>query len=134
MLGIDDPVVEALVSRRGRAARCSGGEDALRRIRLVKSPAELKLMRLASRNNVEAAVRTAAAAREAGSTGALRNRFFSEAMRLGNQPVFIVIDGSSSEIADAPIRDGQAFSIDCVSSLLHYHGDFARSSSASRIR
>jgi hypothetical protein len=40
--------------------------------------------------------------------------------------VFIVIDGSSSEIADAPIRDGMAFSIDCVSSFLHYHGDFAR--------
>lgn len=126
VLGIDDPVVETLVARRGLAARCTGGEDALRRTRLVKTPAELRLMRLASRNNVEAATRTVAAVRELGSTGALRNRFFTEAMRLGNQPVFIVIDGSSSEIGDAPIREGQAFSIDCVSSLLHYHGDFAR--------
>ncbi|MCU0757727.1 MAG: M24 family metallopeptidase [Steroidobacteraceae bacterium] len=125
-LGIDDPVVEALVARRGLAARCTGGEDALRRTRLVKTPAELRLMRLAARNNVEAATRTVAAVRELGSTGAVRDRYFAEAMRLGNQPVFIVVDGSSSEIADVPIREGQAFSIDCVSSLLHYHGDFAR--------
>ena len=125
-LGIDDPEIARLIALRGLAAQCIGGEDALRRTRLVKSPAELRLMRLASRNNVEAALRTAAAVRELGSTGALRNRFFAEATRLGNQPVFIVIDGSSSEIADEPIRDGQAFSIDCVSSCLHYHGDFAR--------
>ncbi|MCP5327039.1 MAG: M24 family metallopeptidase [Sinobacteraceae bacterium] len=125
-LGIDDPEIARLIAVRGLAAQCTSGEDALRRTRLVKSPAELRLMRLASRNNVEAALRTAAATRELGTTGALRNRFFTEATRLGNRPVFIVIDGSSSEIADAPIRDGQAFSIDCVSSCLHYHGDFAR--------
>ena len=84
------------------------------------------LMQLASRNNVAAAVATAAAVRELGSTGAIRERFYAEAMRRGNQPVFIVVDGSSSEIADDPIREGQAFSIDCVSTCLHYHGDFAR--------
>ena len=100
--------------------------DALRRVRLVKSPAELRLMQLASRNNVAAAVATANAVRELGSTGAIRERFYTEAMRRGNQPVFIVVDGSSSEIADDPIREGQAFSIDCVSTCLHYHGDFAR--------
>ncbi|MFO1457072.1 MAG: M24 family metallopeptidase [Steroidobacteraceae bacterium] len=126
VLGIDDPVTEALVARRGLGARCLPGEDALRRVRLVKSPAELRLMQLASRNNVAAAVATAAAVRELGSTGAIRERFYAEAMRRGNQPVFIVVDGSSSEIADDPIREGQAFSIDCVSTCLHYHGDFAR--------
>jgi Xaa-Pro aminopeptidase len=126
VLGIDDPVVESLVARRNLGARCVPGEDALRRVRLVKSPGELRLMRLASRNNVAAAVATVAAVRELGSTGALRERFYAEAMRRGNQPVFIVVDGSSSEIADDPLREGQAFSIDCVSTCLHYHGDFAR--------
>jgi Xaa-Pro aminopeptidase len=125
-LGIDDPVIEALLARRGAATRCMPGEDALRRIRLVKSPTELKMMRIAAQNNVDAALATIAAVRSVDTTGELRTRFFTETARRGNQAVFIVIDGSSSEIASQPIRDGMAFSVDCVSHCLHYHGDFAR--------
>jgi Xaa-Pro aminopeptidase len=125
-LGIDDPIIEALLARRGAAASCVPGEDALRRIRLVKSPTELKMMRIAAQNNVDAALATIAAVRSVGTTGELRTRFFTETARRGNQAVFIVIDGSSSEIASQPIRDGMAFSVDCVSHCLHYHGDFAR--------
>jgi len=125
-LAADDPIVEALLARRGSAATCVPGEDALRRIRLAKSATELKMMRIAAQNNVDAALATIAAVRTVGTTGELRTRFFAETTRRGNQPVFIVIDGSSSEIANDPIRDGMAFSIDCVSHCLHYHGDFAR--------
>jgi Xaa-Pro aminopeptidase len=125
-IAIDDPVIEALLSRRGIDAAFVPGEDALRRIRLAKSPTEIRLMRLAAQRNVDAATSTIAAVRSLGSTGALRARFFEEAAKRGNQGVFIVIDGSSSEIANDPIRDGMAFSVDCVSTFLHYHGDFAR--------
>jgi len=125
-LGIDDPLIEVLLGRRGAAATCVPGEDSLRRIRLAKSPTELKMMRIAAKNNVDAALATIAAVRSVGTTGELRTRFYTEAARRGNQAVFIVIDGSSSEIANDPIRDGMAFSVDCVSHCLHYHGDFAR--------
>jgi len=125
-LAIDDPAIERLLQQRGFAGSTTPAEDALRRIRLAKSPAEIRLMRIAAQHNVDAAMAMVATVRTAGSTGALRNRFFAEAAARGNQAVFIVIDGSSSEIADAPIREGMAFSIDCVSSFLHYHGDFAR--------
>ncbi len=125
-LGTDDPMIESLLARRGSAATCVPGEDALRRIRLAKSPTELTLMRIAAQNNVDAALATIAAVRSVGTTGELRNRFFTETARRGNQAVFIVIDGSSSEIDSQPIREGMAFSIDCVSHCLHYHGDFAR--------
>ncbi len=125
-LGIDDPVIEALLARRGAAASCVPGEDALRRIRLVKSATELRMMRIAAQANVDAALATIAAVRSVGTTGELRTRFFAETASRGNQAVFIVIDGSSSEVANQPIRDGMAFSVDCVSHCLHYHGDFAR--------
>ena len=125
-LAIDDPAIERLLQQRSFAGSTTPAEDALRRIRLAKSPAEIRLMRIAAQHNVDAAMAMVATVRTAGSTGALRNRFFAEAAARGNQAVFIVIDGSSSEIADAPIREGMAFSIDCVSSFLHYHGDFAR--------
>jgi Xaa-Pro aminopeptidase len=125
-LAIDDPAIERLLRQRDFAGSTTAAEDPLRRIRLAKSPAEIRLMRIAAQHNVDAAMAMVATVRSAGSTGELRNRFFAEAAARGNHPVFIVIDGSSSEIGDAPLRDGMAFSIDCVSSFLHYHGDFAR--------
>ena len=125
-IAIDDPVIERLLQQRGFAGSFITAEDHLRRIRLAKTPPEIRLMRIAAQNNVDAAVAAAQSVRSAGSTGVLRNRFFGEAAMRGNRPVFIVIDGSSSEIADVPIRDGMAFSVDCVSSFMQYHGDFAR--------
>ncbi len=125
-LGVDDFDLAEMIGQRGLAARCVPGENTLRRVRLVKSPRELQLMRIAARNNLEAAMVAAQRARAAGTTRALRADFFAEAARRGNSPVFMVVDGSSSEVMDAPLREGQVFSIDCVSSCRFYHGDFAR--------
>jgi Xaa-Pro aminopeptidase len=83
-------------------------------------------MRLAAQQNVAAAFAAARFAREAGSTRVLRSRFVAEAALRGNTGLFMVIDGSSSEVMDWPLRDGMAVSIDCVSTCRHYHGDFAR--------
>lgn len=125
-LGTDDLEIEPMLRARGIAARFVPIDDTLRRIRLAKSPTELQLMRLAARQNVEAALAAASTAREAGSTRVLRARFFAEAAQRGNTGLFMVIDGSSSEVMDWPLREGMAFSIDCVSTCRHYHGDFAR--------
>jgi Xaa-Pro aminopeptidase len=73
-IAIDDPVVERLLVGQGFAGSFAPAEDSLRRIRLVKSPPEIRLMRIAAQNNVDAALATVGAVRAAGSTGALRNR------------------------------------------------------------
>lgn len=125
-IATDNPVIDATLTRRGCKATFRAGEDLIRWTRLEKTPAEIRLMKIAARHNVEAAMATAHAARSAGTTRALRARYFEECGRRGNQPLFIVINGSSSERFDEPIEDGMAFSIDCVSTFLHYHGDFAR--------
>ena len=125
-LGVDDVTIEAALRARGVAARFVSASDTLRRIRLAKSPAELRLMHLAAQQNVAAALAAARTARSAGSTRALRARFFAEAAQRGNTGLFMVIDGSSSEVMDWPLREGMALSIDCVSTCRFYHGDFAR--------
>jgi Xaa-Pro aminopeptidase len=125
-LAIDDPLIERLLRQRGIEAACVPGEELLRQIRLVKSPAELQLMRLAAEQNMQAAMVAARAARELGNSRAVRARFFAEAALRGNTGLFMVIDGSSSEVMNAELRDGAALSIDCVSHCRHYHGDFAR--------
>lgn len=125
-LGVDDAAIEPMLRARGIAARFIPADDTLRRIRLAKSPMELRLMRLAAQQNVDAAFAAARSAREAGTTRILRSRFFAEAALRGNTGLFMVIDGSSSEVMDWPLRDGMAVSIDCVSTCRYYHGDFAR--------
>jgi len=125
-LAIDDPAIEGILGQRGVESRFVAADDTLRRIRLAKSPTELRLMRLAAQQNVEAAFAAARFAREAGSTRVLRARFLSEAALRGNIGLFMVIDGSSSEVMDWPLRDGMSVSIDCVSTCRNYHGDFGR--------
>lgn len=125
-LGVDDAAFEQMLRPRGIEARFVAADDTLRRIRLAKSPTEVRLMRLAAQQNVAAAFAAARFAREAGSTRVLRSRFVAEAALRGNTGLFMVIDGSSSEVMDWPLRDGMSVSIDCVSTCRHYHGDFAR--------
>jgi Xaa-Pro aminopeptidase len=125
-LGLDDLAVEPALRAQGLRAQIVAAEDTLRRIRFAKSPAEVRMMRIATAANREAGLVAARTAREAGSTRVLRARFFAEAALRGNMPLFMVLDGSSSEVMDWPLRDGMALSMDCVSSCRHYHGDFAR--------
>lgn len=125
-LGVDDTELEAILRPRGVDSKFVAADDTLRRIRLAKSPTELRLMRHAAQQNVEAAFAAARFAREAGSTRLLRSRFMSEAALRGNIGLFMVIDGSSSEVMDWPLRDGMSVSIDCVSTCRFYHGDFGR--------
>ncbi|MEZ5458557.1 MAG: M24 family metallopeptidase [Steroidobacteraceae bacterium] len=125
-VGIDDLELSATLGARGFAGTYAPAEDTLRWARLAKSPTELKLMRFAAQANVDAALAAAGSVRETGTTRALRARFHSEAAARGNLGVFMVINSSSTEVVDEPIRDGMAFAIDCVSHCRFYHGDFAR--------
>jgi Xaa-Pro aminopeptidase len=125
-IGIDDPELETALRRRGFGGQTIAAENTLRRARLAKSPAEIRLMRIAAAANVEAALAAARAVREAGTTRGLRARFFAEAASRGNLGVFMVVNGTSSDVVDEPIVEGMAFSIDCVSHCRFYHGDFAR--------
>jgi Xaa-Pro aminopeptidase len=83
-------------------------------------------MRFAAQSNVDAAVAAARSVREIGTTRGLRARFYAEAAARGNLGVFMVVNGSSTEVIEEPLREGMAFAIDCVSHCRFYHGDFAR--------
>jgi Xaa-Pro aminopeptidase len=126
-LACDHGDIALMLGRRELAVRCVPGDNLLRRIRLVKSPREIQLLRLAAQLNVDAAVAAARSARSAGTTRVLRARYFAAAAARGLMPLFMVIDQSSSEVQNAELREGQCFAIDCVSTLRFYHGDFARS-------
>ncbi|MEE4210993.1 MAG: M24 family metallopeptidase [Parvularcula sp.] len=125
-LGFDEPAVEVALRRHGFEGDTEPAENVIRRARLTKSDAELRLMRIAAQSNVDAALEAAAKARELGSSRALRNAFYGAAGRRGNIGRFMIVQGSSAEVLDEPLRDGTSVSIDCVSACRHYHGDFGR--------
>ena len=125
-IGVDDWLAQDALALAAPSLVPARAEDTLRRIRRVKSETEVRLMRLAAQSNADAALAAARATREAGSMRAVRARYYSEATQRGLRPVFMVVDGVTSDAYDEPLRDGQSFLIDCVSSLQNYHGDFAR--------
>lgn len=101
-------------------------EVLLRRIRMVKSPREIDLMRVAAHNNAEAA-QVAIGSIEAGSTYEdLRRAFFMETGRRGGVPLFISTDSMAMRQRDGMIRNGRSFQIDAVSHYAGYHGDYGR--------
>jgi Xaa-Pro aminopeptidase len=123
LVAVDGPVAEHMLP----AGRCSiSAEPLLRRIRMVKSAAEIVLMRRAAKGNAEAARAAVASVRPGDSYEDLRRAFFADSGRRGGIASFLAIDSVSAEHRDGIIREGRAFQIDAVAHYDRYHGDFGR--------
>ena len=125
-IGVDHLVVSAIFETAGLASTPVFADRALRRIRAIKSPREIELMRFSAQANAEAALAAARAARAGATYQELRAAFYSEAAKRGNLGVFMQVDTIGAETGDGEFREGQAFQIDCVSHGFHYHGDYGR--------
>jgi Xaa-Pro aminopeptidase len=125
-IAVDLPKVHRVAAEAAPEATLVDADDALRRIRPVKSPLEITLMRQAARLNAEAALEAAQTVRAGGDVRDLRAAYFASVARRGGRGVFMVIDRVSAPAYEAKFRDGQCFSIDCVSEFAGYHGDYAR--------
>jgi Xaa-Pro aminopeptidase len=125
-IAIDHPFVDAMVSNAAPKGTTVKADDALRRIRPVKSANEIQLMRQAATGNVEAALEAVKTMRAGGSYRELRAEFFAAAARRGQRGVFMVVDRTSDELYDNTFTEGQAILIDCVSEYQGYHGDYGR--------
>ena len=126
VVGFDTVEAAAVLEHSAPRVSARPADDLLLHIRLVKSDAELELMRRASVNNAAAAMATAKAAREEGGVWRVRQRFFAEAAARGNLGIYASVDLVMSELADGPFREGQAFMIDFVSHYAFYQGDYGR--------
>ena len=125
-IAFDHGVIAAVCKHHDHPGRSVPADNILRKIRIIKSTLEIDLMRRASWANVAAVQAAAQAIRTGMSYQDLRAVYFQEAVPQGNLPVFMTIDRVSAPLADATIKDGDAFFIDGVSHYQHYHGDYAR--------
>lgn len=125
-LGFDSLAGADLLSECAASSTACDARNVVKHIRLVKTPAEIALMRIASAANVEAALATAKKMRELGSIRLVRREFFERVSALGNTPQFMAVDGAINVDVDEELREGTSVLIDCVSHYAGYHGDFGR--------
>lgn len=125
-IGWDDAMISGVLTRHGHGGQSIAAENAMREIRLIKSPLEIALMQRAARANVEALQAVARSVRAGASYRDLHALFRAETAAHGNTAVFLNVDRSSSEASPHRIADGQALFLDAVSHFQNYHGDFAR--------
>lgn len=125
-IAVDHGLIRAAIGSAGLQTQTVDADVPLKRIRMIKSPREIQLMRIASAANVAAAQAAVRTARAGANFREMRTAFYAEAARRGNRGVFMVIDGVSTEGIATPFHDGHAFLIDAVSEGAGYHGDFAR--------
>ena len=125
-IGIDSAAAGAVLTVAGYDLTTRPAEPALRRIRHVKSPHEIELMRKAASANCAAARAAVASVRIGDSYADLRRAYFTETGARGGRPAFLQIDSTAQEHHDGLIRAGRAFMIDAVSTYDRYHGDYGR--------
>lgn len=125
-IGFDTADAKALLESASVRSSLRPADDFMLHIRLVKTAAEVELLRKSSQSNVDAALATAKAARDEGTLKRIRQRFFAEAARRGNVGVYGNVDMVMDERMDGPLREGQTFMIDFVSHYGFYQGDYGR--------
>ncbi|WP_343614603.1 M24 family metallopeptidase [Novosphingobium sp.] len=125
-VGWDDGVVPVVLARHDHPGEAVHAENALREIRLIKSPLEQALMARAAQANAQALAAVAQGVRAGATYRDLHALFKRETASRGNTAVFLNVDRSSSESCPYTIADGQALFLDAVSQFQGYHGDFAR--------
>ena len=122
-LAAESTLVAAIV---GEARGCIPAQPLLRWIRMIKSPLEIALMRLAAQSNAEAARTAIQSMTPANTLEDMRNAFFAETGRRGGIPMFLSNDSTTMRYRDGRIYEGRSFQIDAVSTYAGYHGDFGR--------
>ncbi len=125
-LAYDNPGIAKVLTEFAPDAQLTSSDDALRRIRTVKSKLEIELMRQASKINIKAAHAAVEQIGPGATHQDLRRAFYSELAKRNANGIFMVIDRVSDERYQHELSNGQAFLIDCVGDYQGYLGDYGR--------
>ena len=126
-VAVDDMRIAYLLEKIGMTdVVCIPGENVFRKIRMVKSDAEIAMMRVAGDNNARATMNAIAQIQAGMRYGEVEQLFRLECAKLGANSVSFVAGIQLGGFPDDVTVPGKPFMIDAVSHTGHYHGDFAR--------
>lgn len=124
-VAVDDARIGAWLESAGLTSiECVYRPEVFNQIRLVKTAAELELLRSAARIN-ERALLTAAEGLCAGETWRdVENRYMSGMAAQGGRGIYLMC--GVGELPGGKIREGEPMLFDGLGQYQHYHGDFGR--------
>lgn len=126
-LAVDDMRIATLLQQVGMTGvTCVPGEQVFRKIRMVKSDAEVAMMRVAGDNNAVATMNTIRAIEPGMRFEQVEQIFRLECAKLGANIVSFLAGIQLGGFPDDHTVAGKPFMIDAVSHTAGYHGDFAR--------
>ena len=125
-VAIDHPILRQFIAKSGLDLRIVDGERLLRRVRLQKSPAEIKMMRYAAAGNARAAHLAAKSIRDGASFQEIRREFGKQCGINSMTAQYMMIDSLVPNMTPGKVEEGRSFLIDCVSDFEGYHGDYGR--------
>ena len=126
-LAIDSPLLAARLGALEPGVATVPGDNLVRRMRQVKTPAAIALNKAAAQANVDAARAAVMSTVRPGATyRELRAAFYREVALRGGNPVGLLINAVSSPTYDAEFKPGDVFLIDAVSEFELCHGDYGR--------
>ena len=125
-VAIDHPILRQFIAKSGLDLRIVDGERLLRRVRLQKSPAEIKMMRYAAAGNARAAHLAAKSIRDGASFREIRQEYRKQCGINSMTPEYMMIDTLVPNMTPGKVEEGRSFLIDCVSEFEGYHGDYGR--------
>lgn len=106
------------------ALRCDYRPDLFNEIRLVKSDAEIEIMRRAAEINEAALLAAADGMREDDTWSEIEDRYMAEMARRGGRGVYLMC--GVGELPAGHVRRGEPILFDALGQYRHYHGDFGR--------
>ena len=126
-VAVDDMRVAAMLEDIGMSdVQFVPGDNIFRKIRVIKSDAELELIRIAADNNARAALAAIRALEEGMTYPEFERRFRSEAAARGNELVFVLAGVTLGLLPSGEVKRGEPILVDAVSRFHGYLGDFAR--------
>lgn len=106
--------------------------DVMREVRMIKTPAEIAWVRRAAEANEDATIEAIATIPGATTWEEVVNRYKAEVALRGGDPKYMIggaphhTSTFSHQFTDYPLRPGENYFVDSLSTFNHYHGDFGR--------
>ncbi|MCK6371824.1 MAG: M24 family metallopeptidase [Gammaproteobacteria bacterium] len=124
-LAVDDTRVHGWLAHCGLTrAQCLYSPEIFNEIRMVKTEAEIGLLRQAARINEAALLAAAQATREGARWLDIENVYMQALARLGGRGVYLMC--GLGELPAGAIRRHEPVFFDALGQYRHYHGDFGR--------
>jgi Xaa-Pro aminopeptidase len=126
-IAVDDMRVAYLLQSIGiDTVKIADGDNIFRKIRHVKTPYEIELMKVAQKISQDTAVAAANAVVPGMTYADFKQRFFTEATARGGDPGFVLLGVTQGLLPHGEVRVGQSYLLDCSVHFHQYQGDFAR--------